>query len=293
MKKQEQKILYAIIIILISYLLYGYLDNIKSDKVTESTEVTNNLTISYIDVGQADSILIRDNGVNMLIDAGNNEDGEKLVTYFKSLGISEFKYVIGTHAHEDHIGGMDDIINNFKIDNFYMPNAITTTATFEDVLDALAKNNVKLETPEIDSSFTLNTSRIDILYTGTDTTNLNNTSIICKLTYGNNKFLFMGDAPTSSEDKIINKDISANVIKIGHHGSSYSSGKKFLKTVNPQYAIISVGHNNTYNHPNEKTLTKLNDLNIKVYRTDEDGTIILSSDGNNITFKEEKTDTNG
>lgn len=289
---KKNKFIYYLIILIIGFGLYWYLDKINiSNNVT--TEVTDKLEISYLDVGQADSILINDHGTYMLIDAGNNEDGSKLVSYFKSLGISEFKYVVGTHAHEDHIGGMDDIINNFKIDNFYMPNAITTTATFEDVLDALDKNNVKLVTPAIDSTFTLNTALLTVLYTGTDTSNLNNTSIVLKMTYGSNNFLFMGDAPISVEKTILNKDIKADVLKVGHHGSQYSSSDAFLKKVNPTYAIISVGKNNDYGHPNEKTLSKLNNLNVKIYRTDENGTIKVISDGNSINIDTLKTDLNG
>lgn len=289
---KKNKFIYYLIILIIGFGLYWYLDNINiSNNVI--TEVTDKLEISYLDVGQADSILINDHGTYMLIDAGNNEDGSKLVSYFKSLGISEFKYVVGTHAHEDHIGGMDDIINNFKIDNFYMPNAITTTATFEDVLDALDKNNVKLVTPTIDSTFTLNTALLTVLYTGTDTSNLNNTSIVLKMTYGSNNFLFMGDAPISVEKTILNKDIKADVLKVGHHGSQYSSSDTFLKKVNPTYAIISVGKNNDYGHPNEKTLSKLNNLNVKIYRTDESGTVKVISDGNTINIETLKTDLNG
>ena len=289
---KKNNFIYYLIILIIGFGLYWYLDKINiSNNVT--TEVTDKLEISYLDVGQADSILINDHGTYMLIDAGNNEDGNKLVSYFKSLGISEFKYVVGTHAHEDHIGGMDDIINNFKIDNFYMPNAITTTATFEDVLDALDKNNVKLVTPTIDSTFTLNTALLTVLYTGTDTSNLNNTSIVLKMTYGSNNFLFMGDAPISVEKTILNKDIKADVLKVGHHGSQYSSSDAFLKKVNPTYAIISVGKNNDYGHPNEKTLSKLNNLNVKIYRTDENGTIKVISDGNSINIDTLKTDLNG
>ena len=138
------------------------------------------LQIWFLDVGQADSILIQNGDANMLIDAGNNEDGKKLVSYFQSLGIETFQYVIGTHAHEDHIGGMDDIIDNFDIDTFYMPDAITTTATFESVLDSLEAKNIAFQTPSIDSIFKLGNATIDVLYVGTDDSDLNNTSIVLK-----------------------------------------------------------------------------------------------------------------
>ena len=251
------------------------------------------LQIWFLDVGQADSILIQDNDTYMLIDAGNNEDGEKLVSYFQSLGIESFQYVIGTHAHEDHIGGMNDIIDNFNIGTFYMPDAITTTATFESVLDSLEAKNIAFQTPTVDSTFELGDATIDVLYVGTDDTDLNNTSIVLKLTYGNTSVLFMGDAEKEVETIIEKKDISADVLKVGHHGSNTSSSKTFLEKVNPSYAIISVGTGNSYGHPSNTTIQNLENLNTKIYRTDESGTIIMTTDGTNITFQTIQTNTNG
>ena len=251
------------------------------------------LQIWFLDVGQADSILIQNGDANMLIDAGNNEDGKKLVSYFQSLGIESFQYVIGTHAHEDHIGGMDDIIDNFNIGTFYMPDAITTTATFESVLDSLEAKNIAFQTPSIDSIFKLGNAMIDVLYVGTNDTDLNNTSIVLKLTYGNTSVLFMGDAEKEVETIIEKKDISADVLKVGHHGSNTSSSKTFLEKVNPNYAIISVGTGNSYGHPSHTTIQNLENQNIQIYRTDENGTIIMTSDGTNITFQTIQTNTNG
>ena len=251
------------------------------------------LQIWFLDVGQADSILIQNGDANMLIDAGNNEDGEKLVSYFQSLGIESFQYVIGTHAHEDHIGGMNDIIDNFNIGTFYMPDAITTTATFESVLDSLEAKNIAFQTPTVDSTFELGDATIDVLYVGTDDTDLNNTSIVLKLTYGNISILFMGDAEKEVETIIEKKDISADVLKVGHHGSNTSSSKTFLEKVNPSYAIISVGTGNSYGHPSNTTIQNLENQNIQIYRTDENGTIIMTSDGTNITFQTIQTNTNG
>lgn len=251
------------------------------------------LQIWFLDVGQADSILIQNGDANMLIDAGNNEDGKKLVSYFQSLGIESFQYVIGTHAHEDHIGGMDDIIDNFDIDTFYMPDAITTTATFESVLDSLEAKNIAFQTPSIDSIFKLGNAAIDVLYVGTDDSDLNNTSIVLKLTYGNTSILFMGDAEKEVETIIEKKDISADVLKVGHHGSNTSSSKTFLEKVNPNYAIISVGTGNSYGHPSNTTIQNLENQNIQIYRTDKNGTIIMTSDGTNITFQTIQTNTNG
>ena len=263
----------------------------------ESTVVpvstSGNLEVEFLDVGQADSILIRDNGKNMIIDAGNNEDGKKLVEYFKSLGITRFEYVIGSHAHEDHIGGMDDIIKNFEVGHFYMPDAYTTTITFEEVLDALDAKQLKFEIPKIGETFTLNDAVIDVLYTEDNSANLNDSSIVLKLTYGNVKFLFMGDAESKTEKSILEQDIKADVLKLGHHGSSYATTLGFLNKVDPKYAVIEVGKNNSYHHPHPSTLNKLKNKNITIYRTDENGTIICQTDGVNINFNTINTDTNG
>ena len=272
------------------------LTNIKdSNNETETSvkEEKDKLKIYYIDVGQADSILIQNENEFMLIDAGNNNDGPLLVKYFQSLNIKDFKYVVGTHPHEDHIGGLDDIITNFNIGTIYIPDAITTTKTFEDLLNSIEKKNMTFTVPKIDSTFNLGKANVKVIYTGTDTKDLNNTSIVLKMSFGSTTYLFTGDATNITEKKILNKDISADVLKVGHHGSNYSSTDKFLNKVNPKYAIISVGKNNIYSHPATKTIDKLNKLNIKIYRTDELGTIILTSDGKNIDITNEKTNTNG
>lgn len=298
-KKQLTKALLVLIILVAGYFYTTYFDNknITKDVTTNVKQTINesssNLKIYFVDVGQADCILINDNNEYGLIDAGNNEDGEKIVKYFKDLGITKFKYVFGTHAHEDHIGGMDNIIENFQIEHFYMPDTITTTRTFEEVLDALEEKNIAFETPEEDENLTFSDTVFKVLHVGKDKRDLNDTSIVLKLTYKNASYLFMGDATSSVEKDILDKDIKSDVLKVGHHGSQYSSTISFLKKASPKYAIIEVGKNNSYNHPKEVTLKKLEDLGTKIYRTDEDGTIILTSDGENMSFETVKTDTNG
>lgn len=302
MKKKTVKRILILLFIAIAYVYSTYQntdktvnDNTIKQRKTESTlkESSNNLDVYFLDVGQADSILLSNNGHYMLIDAGNNEDGPKLVNYFKSLGITKFDYVIATHAHEDHIGGMDDIIKNFDIGTFYMPDLITTTKTFEDVLDALSEKQIAFETPTIDQEFSFSDTKITTLYVNNEVKNLNDSSIVLRLKHGTNTFLFTGDASTKVEKQLLNKNIASDVLKVGHHGSRYSTSKEFLNKVNPQYAIISVGINNTYKHPHDETLKKLIDKKIIIYRTDQEGTIVAESNGDIIQFKTIKTDTNG
>lgn len=302
MKKKDLKKIIILIVLLLSYTYTTFINtgtekNEEPIKERKTEDVmfndTNTLNVYFIDVGQADSILLENKGHYMLIDAGNNEDGPKLVNYFNEQDIKEFDYVVGTHAHEDHIGGMDDIIKNFKIDNFYMPDAITTTKTFEDVLDALEETNVIFQTPKVNQTFNLQDTTITTLSVTADEKNLNDTSIVLKVKHGTNTFLFMGDASTKIEKNLLNKDIKSDVLKVGHHGSRYSTSLEFLKKVSPEYAVISVGENNTYKHPHEEILKRLEEQNIQIYRTDKQGTILAKSNGSIITFSTIKTDTNG
>jgi len=275
----------------------------KSDETSEddvvslikTDELMSPLRVYFFDVGQADSTLIQFDDEYMLIDAGNNEDGKGLVNYLKSLGVDKFKYVVGTHAHEDHIGGMDDVIESFEIDKFFMPDVITTTLTFEDVLDSLLEKEMYFDTPKINDTFKLGDAVIEVIYVGDDEKDLNNTSIVIRVIYDNVSFLLTGDAETSAENIILKSgtDISSTVLKAGHHGSSTSSSNNFLKKVNPSFAVISSGKGNSYGHPHDELINRLNKFNIKFYRTDELGTIIASTDGKDISFTNISTNIDG
>lgn len=245
------------------------------------------LKVHFIDVGQADSILIQQGNENMLIDAGNNDDEETLKNYMNNLGISEFKYVVGTHAHEDHIGSLDYIINSFKVGKIYFPKTTATTKTFENVVKAVKNKGMQFTTPKVGETFKIGDAECTILApNGSSYDDANNYSIVIRVQYGNNSFLFTGDAEDVSEKEMLSKglNLKADVLKAGHHGSSSSSTDAFLDAVNPKYAVISVGKNNDYGHPHKETLEKFTSRGINVYRTDESGTIVATSDGNNITF---------
>lgn len=300
--KRKKKIISSFIILVIigiSYLFQNYPIQNNQDNVNKRIEevpvtAEERLEVTFIDVGQADSILLENEGHYMLIDAGNNEDGPKLVNYFKKQNISNFDYVIGTHPHEDHIGGLDDVIENFNIETFYMPDVITTTKTFEDVLDALGEKNMSLSIPKTNATFKLGDATVKVLYVGTEEeSDLNNTSVVLKVTYQNISFLFTGDASTKVEEQLNKSDLQSTVLKVGHHGSSTATNEEFLNTVNPQYAVISVGVDNQYEHPHTTVLNTLASHNITTYRTDQDGTIKMITDGTNIEINTLKTDTNG
>lgn len=266
---------------------YSYKDDNKS---SISNNINSNLEIYFFDVGQADSVLIKSNDDTVLIDAGNRNDGENLVNYIKNdLKINDIDIVIGTHPHEDHIGGMNYIIDSFDIGKIYLPDVTSNAKFFEKLLDSIESKDYKISVPKIGEEIKLNNLVFNVLSVDDNDKNINDCSIVLKLNYLDTKYLFMGDASKSVEKKLLDKDIKADVIKIGHHGSSYSSSNKFLESVEANIAIISVGKDNKYKHPTKSVLNTLNNLNIKYYRTDIDGTIKLVSDGKNIEINKIKT----
>lgn len=311
--KHIKKLMSMMMMIILSIMLVSCGSNAKSDSnnssnnhaVTDSTgnvssteeesntqeekktNVNGEIKVHFIDVGQADSILIQQNGENMLIDAGNNADEDTLKNYLNSLGITEFKYVVGTHAHEDHIGSLDYIMNSFKVGKIYFPKATATTKTFENLVKAVKNKGMQFTVPKVGETFNIGNAKCTVLApNGTSYEDANNDSIVIKLEYGNNSFIFTGDAEDVSEKEMLSNglDLKADVLKVGHHGSSSSSTDEFLNSVNPKYAVISVGKDNDYGHPHKEPLERLSSRGIQVYRTDESGTIVATSDGNNITF---------
>ncbi|SCJ97008.1 ComEC family competence protein [uncultured Clostridium sp.] len=252
---------------------------------------TQLMEIHYIDVGQGDAILVQVNDKNLLIDSGPKESSSNLFNYLHSLNINKLDYVIATHPHEDHIGNMYSVIKKFDIGEFFAPKVTHSSKSFERMVESLISKNKKINV------FDTNTTSINLgenIYISTYSpskkdygNNLNLYSTVFRIQYGNTSFLFTGDAEKNNEDEILNSysSIRSNVLKIAHHGSSTSTSQAFLEAVNPEITIISVGSDNSYNHPNSKILNLLNSIGTKVYRTDKDSTIILISDGTNIYKK--------
>lgn len=233
----------------------------------------NNLRVYCLDVGQGDSILITNNNKTMLIDASTNEMGNRVVKYLNDLGIKKIDYLVGTHPHEDHIGGLDNVIKNFDIGTIYMPNVVATTKTFEEVIDAISAKKLKVTSPKTGDKFTVGNAECEVMSIRNDKDDYNNCSIVIKMDFNNVSYLFTGDAEESVESS--RKWPHIDVLKVGHHGSNTSSSKNFLEQIKPEVALISVGQGNIYGHPTQATLKRLSNIGAKIYRTDENGTILL------------------
>lgn len=247
------------------------------------------LTVSVFDVGQADCIYIElPDGKNMLIDAGNNNDGEKISSYLKAKkNVTDISFLVGTHPHEDHIGGLDVIINDFNIGEIYMPQVCEddtpTTKTYEDVLDAIIAKDYSINAAKAGMNILSSDNlKIDILSPSSDDYNgeMNNYSVVIRMQFYDSVMLFMGDAEAAVEKELISSynNLNADILKVGHHGSSTSTSNEFLEKVSPATAIISCGKDNKYGHPTQKTLTKLETSKTDIFRTDLLGSIIISFD---------------
>lgn len=279
-------------------------DNGSNDNSNESTLYVNNpeqdttvdskVTVHFIDVGQGDATLIECNGKFMLIDAGENNQGEAVSSYLNKLGVEKIDYLIGTHPHSDHIGGLDIVINNFDIGIFIMPEIEHTTQTYEDMLDVVISKDLLVKRPVVGETYQLGDAEFVIIAPNDNyKKDLNSWSVGLKLIYGENSFVFTGDAEITAEYDILenNIDISATVFHAGHHGSDTSNSEGLLKAINPKYIVISCGTGNSYGHPHKEILDRIEEYNIISYRTDLYGTIIATSDGNDITWNiETKSD---
>lgn len=246
------------------------------ENVIKEITNTSNLKVYYFDVGQADSILIVNNNKTMLIDAGNNDDGELVVNNIKKLGISKLDYVIGTHPHEDHIGGLDNVIDAFDIGTIYMPKVQTNTKTFEDVLDSVSNKGLTITAPKIGDKFEVGNANCEVMSIGDDSSNLNSTSIVIRMEYNNKSYLFMGDAEKINEDS--REWPQTDILKVGHHGSSTSSSQKFLDQVKPKIAVIQLGQGNKYGHPHDEVIKRLENIGATIYRTDLQKDILIEQE---------------
>lgn len=251
------------------------------------------LDVHFINVGQGDAILIVCDGEAMLIDGGDNHAEHILPDYLEKQGITSLRYIIATHPHADHIGGLDAAAQAVDdVDTVYLSCMDYNTKSFRDFLETVAEKGGTLEFPEVDSTFALGGAFLTVLGPRTYhvPNNWNNASIVLRLTYGDTAFLFTGDAEQEEETELLEAgcNVSCDVLKVGHHGSRTSSGYRLLYEAQPAYAVISCGEGNDYGHPHTEALSRLQDAGVSgILRTDLEGTIVFHSDGNNLTYTTE------
>ncbi len=283
-KKRHFKYLFISLLFLLLFSSSSlYIRKISSKKLNP-----NLMYVHYINVDQGDSILIQVNDKNLLIDSGPKSHKRQLIKYLNSLGISSLDYVIATHPHDDHIGNMNTIINTYEVRSFYAPKVYSYTKSFEQMVEALKTKNLKIIPIQRGcNTINLGNQTLTEVFSpiNDEYDNENNYSAVIKISFGNTSFLFTGDAEKEIEDKLssLHDDISSDVLKIAHHGSSSSTTESFLTSVNPKYAVISAGRNNIYGHPDKETLSKLKKYNINILRTDIQNNITFISDGSKIS----------
>ncbi|MBQ7084292.1 MAG: MBL fold metallo-hydrolase [Anaerotignum sp.] len=269
----------------------GVLDEYLWPEKVQKIEVPDGeMEVHFIDVGQADCALLASGGHFMLIDGGNNDDAEHIVTYLRNVGVKKLDMVVGTHPHEDHIGSLDAAIEAFDIGAVYMPDVSADTETYRDVLDAVEGKGLQVQHPVPGDVLDFNGLPVEIFGPVKEYSNLNNHSIVLRVSVGETAFLFTGDVEIEGEYDILEQgfDISADVLKVSHHGSSGSSVEEFLAYTDADYAVISVGEENIYDHPEAVTLKRLQNYGMEIFRTDEQGTIVCDTDGKNISFRQER-----
>lgn len=278
------------------FLVVTFGINIFIDSNNVSTDVAtldnSNLEVHFIDVGQGDSTFIESNNEVMLIDAGEEESSEKIIEFLKDNDVTTLKYVVATHPHSDHIGGVNKILDTFEVENIIMPNATTNTKTFEDLVTNIKNKNINVIMANKNSNiYSLGDSQFKLLSPkGIFIDNLNNNSVVLKLEYENASFLFTGDIEKEAENQLVysNLDLSSTVLKVAHHGSDTSSTVEFLNKVNPIVSVISVGEGNSYNHPYENVIRRINEYSEYLYRTDINGTVSMYTDGEQLEIECEK-----
>ena len=243
--------------------------------------------VHFRDVGQADSILVCSGGETMLVDAGDIGGGDAVVDYLKSQGVEKLDYLVMTHPHADHIGGMPEVLEAFPVGTVILPDAEAATKLYTRVLESIFEKELAVQQPIPGDSFSLGEAQCLILGPAAlDYEELNNFSVVLKVTLGDTSFLLTGDAEAQAEQDILDTgaDVQANVLKVGHHGSYTSSSQAFLDAVHPQMAVISVGEGNSYGMPHKEPLQRLRDAGIRVLRTDQLGPIVICSDGQSLSI---------
>ncbi|MDV9679038.1 MBL fold metallo-hydrolase, partial [Clostridioides difficile] len=254
--KKNSKIKALILLFIVSISIYltgcatsdnGNNQSNNNDSLSSSISSDKNVKIHFINTGNSDAILIQDGKTFTLIDGGDNDDEKLMVDYLNNQGVKDIKYLIATHSHADHLGGLDSVVKNFNIENVFVSNGSAETKSYRDFINALASKDLSPSVPLENNKFYLEDSYFEVLNTnGGDTTN--EQSLVLVYTNGNDKVLFTGDAEEGTEKEILSKLDKVDLLKVAHHGSRSSSSQEFLDKVSPEYAVLLVGKGNSYGH---------------------------------------------
>lgn len=284
---KKKILLYAAIIVALYLIISPFVSPGNEDAVPNTESVAEGLEILFIDVGQADSALVSSDGHHMLIDGGNREDSDKIYTVLKNRGVKHLDYVVCTHAHEDHVGGLPAALSNFSVGKVFCSADEYDSKIFGTFVEKTREKGLSVTIPELYDTYSLGEASFIFIGPVEMCDEVNNMSLVMKIYHGDNSFLFTGDAEYDSEKAMLENgtDLSCDVLKVGHHGSSTSTGYHFLYEANPKYAVISVGKDNSYGHPHDEVMSRLSDADVEVFRTDLCGDILVKSDGEELVFE--------
>ena len=279
---------YPILAVIIAVIVVGvFVFQSVQNNANKVTIPMDGLYVHYIDVGQGDSELICCGGEYMLIDAGEPSASDTVVDYLNDHGIEKLEYVVCSHGHADHCGGLDAVVENFDVGTVFTSPYPGDTSSYEIFSDVVSAKGLAMTVPELGESYSLGEARFEFIGPLEEYDNLNDDSLVMRLEYGDTSFLFTGDMTSKAERDLLEDgaNVKCDVLKVGHHGSSSSSSYRFLYEAEPKIAVISCEVGNSYGHPHEEALSRLNDCGAEVCRTDLEGSIIIFSNGMEVTKK--------
>ena len=283
MKKQNRFVTFILSVLLALTLV------LPGSAVTANADGQGNMAVHFIDVGQGLAILVQSGGENFLYDGGNRSHADEVVQYLKNQQVETINYMISSHYDEDHLGGLVKCLDNFEVEHVLGSDYVHTSDLFNTFMNTATAHAIIVEYPSVGDTYEFGTGSFTVMAPDGISQNSNDNSVVIRLVNGNNSFMFMGDAEETSEQDMISTgmNLDCDVLSLGHHGSASSTSWDLLEAASPSWAVISCGLNNSYGHPAAETMGKLSDMDIPVFRTDDQGTVIALSDGNTISWNQE------